>query len=64
MEFFAPVSKHDIIRLVTALAACNSWPIFQLDVKSAFLQGDLEEEVFVDQPPGNAKYDNEHKVYK
>lgn len=64
MEVFAPVARHDTIRLVTALAACNSWPIFQLDVKSAFLRGDLEEEVFVDQPPGYVKPGNEHKVYR
>ena len=44
-EVFAPVARHDTIRLVIALAAQNSWPIFQLDVKSAFLHGDLEEHV-------------------
>ncbi|RVW90346.1 Retrovirus-related Pol polyprotein from transposon TNT 1-94 [Vitis vinifera] len=41
-EVFAPVARHDTIRLVIALAAQNSWPIFQLDVKSAFLHGNLE----------------------
>ncbi|KAL2476210.1 Retrovirus-related Pol polyprotein from transposon RE1 [Abeliophyllum distichum] len=49
-EVFAPVARHDTIRLVIALAAQNSWPIFQLDVKSAFLHGNLEEHVFVEQP--------------
>ncbi|KAJ9560092.1 hypothetical protein OSB04_005252 [Centaurea solstitialis] len=63
-EVFAPVARHDTIRVVIAMAAQNSWPIFQLDVKSAFLQGDLKEEVFVDQPPGYVKIGNEHKVYK
>ena len=42
-EFFAPVARHDTIRLLIALAAQNSWPIFHLDVKLAFLRGDLKE---------------------
>ena len=63
-EVFAPVARHDTIRLVIALAAHNSWPIFQLDMKSAFLHGNLHEEVFVDQPPGYVKFGSEHKVYK
>lgn len=63
-EVFAPVARHDTIRLVIAMAAQNSWPIFQLDVKSAFLHGDLQKEVFIDQPPGYVKLGNEHKVYK
>ena len=42
-EVFAPVARHDTIRLLIVLAAQNSWPIFQLDVKLAFLHGDLKE---------------------
>ncbi|CAL5351786.1 unnamed protein product [Camellia sinensis] len=63
-EVFAPLARHDTIRLVIALAALNSWPIFQLDVKSTFLYGDLQEEVYVDQPPGYVCQGNETKVYK
>ena len=63
-KVFAPVARQDTIRLVIALAAQNSWPIFQLDVKSAFLHGDLTEEVFIDQPPGYVKVGSEPKVYK
>ncbi|CAL5420691.1 unnamed protein product [Camellia sinensis] len=63
-EVFAPVARHDTIRLVIALAAPNSWPIFQLDVKSTFLYEDLQEEVYVDQPPGYVCQGNETKVYK
>ncbi|KAA0057473.1 retrovirus-related Pol polyprotein from transposon TNT 1-94 [Cucumis melo var. makuwa] len=44
-EVFASVAQHDTIRLVIALATQNSWPIFQLDVKSVFLHGDLQEKV-------------------
>lgn len=50
--------------MVVALAAHNSWPIFQLDVKSAFLHGDLQEQVFIDQPPGYMKSGCEDKVYR
>jgi len=52
---FAPIARHDTIRLVITIAAQNSWAIFQLDVKSTFLHGDLKEQVFVDQPPGYVK---------
>ena len=63
-EAFALVARQDTIRLVIALAVQNSWPIFQLDVKSAFLHGDLKELVFIDQPPRYVKFGNEHKVYR
>jgi hypothetical protein len=49
---------------VIALVAQNLWLIFQLDVKSAFLHGNLEEHVFVEQPLGHIKIGNEHKVYR
>ncbi|CAJ2656651.1 unnamed protein product [Trifolium pratense] len=54
-EVFAPVARHDTIRMVIALAALNNWTVFQLDVKSAFLHGELVEQVFVEQPPGYVK---------
>ena len=63
-EVFAPVTRLDTIRLVMSLAAQNCWTIFQLDVKSAFLHGELTEPVFIDQPPGYIQPGNEHKVYK
>ncbi|GLT50492.1 hypothetical protein SLA2020_239750 [Shorea laevis] len=63
-EVFAPVVRMDTIRLVIALVAQNSWPIYQLDVKSAFLHGNLQEQVFIDQPPGYVKSGSEHKVYR
>ena len=63
-EVLAPVAQHDTIRLIIAVAAQHSWPIYQLDVKSAFLQGDLQEQVHADQPPGYVKHGNENKVYK
>ncbi|GKV22816.1 hypothetical protein SLEP1_g32638 [Rubroshorea leprosula] len=60
-EVFAPVARMDTIRLVIALTAQNSWPIYQLDVKSAFLHGNLQEQVFIDQPLGYVKSGSEHK---
>ncbi|GKV19319.1 hypothetical protein SLEP1_g29599 [Rubroshorea leprosula] len=60
-EVFAPVARMDTIRLVIALASQNSWLIYQLDVKSAFLHGDLQEQIFVDQPPSYVKPGFEHK---
>lgn len=61
---FSPVARHDTIKLLIALAAQNSWPVFQLDVKSAFLNGDLQETVYVDQPPGYVRKGSEKKVYR
>lgn len=63
-EVFAPVARLDTIRLIIALTTQQEWSIFQLDVKSAFLHGELGEEVFVQQPQGYEKKEEEHKVYK
>ena len=62
-ETFAPVAQHDTIRLIIALAAHLGWKIFHLDVKSAFLNGDLEEEIYVNQPEGFIEEGKEDKVY-
>lgn len=63
-EVFAPVARMETIRMVISLAAQKGWKIFQLDVKSAFLHGELSEEVFIDQPPGYHRKGAEQKVYK
>ena len=51
-EVFAPVTRMETIRLLISIAAQNKWPIFQMDVKSAFLNGVLKEEVYIAQPLG------------
>lgn len=63
-EVFAPVARMETIRILLALGAHKGWPIYQLDVKSAFLNGDLQEEVYVSQPQGFVVQGEEMKVYK
>ena len=46
------------------MSAQNGWIVFHLDVKSAFLYGELQEEVYVNQPPGFVRKGNENKVYR
>ncbi|CAM8944462.1 unnamed protein product [Rhodiola kirilowii] len=54
----------DTIQMIITLAAQNMWKIHQMDVKSAFLNGVLEEEVFVVQPPGYVKKGKENNMFK
>ncbi|GKF35710.1 retrovirus-related pol polyprotein from transposon TNT 1-94 [Tanacetum coccineum] len=51
-ETFAPVARIEAIRLFLAYAAHKDFTVFQMDVKTAFLNGILKEEVYVGQPPG------------
>lgn len=61
---FAPVARLEIVRLVVAVANIKGWEICQMDVKSAFLNGPLKEEVYVRQPPGFEKKGKEWKVLR
>ncbi|GJU26766.1 zinc finger, CCHC-type containing protein [Tanacetum coccineum] len=60
-DTYAPVARITTIRLLLALAAIHNLVIHQMDVKIAFLNGDLEEEVYMKQPKGFIMLDNEHK---
>ena len=51
-ETFAPVAKMNSICLVLSLVALHNWEVHQMDVKSTFLHGDLQEEIYMEQPPG------------
>ncbi|XP_076923389.1 uncharacterized protein LOC143585500 [Bidens hawaiensis] len=63
-EVFAPVARLETIRMLIAIAVTEGWQLHHLDVNSAFLHGELQEEVFVSQPDGFVKAGEENKVYK
>lgn len=63
-EVFAPVTRLETVQLLLPLAVEKGWEVHHLDVKSAFLNGDLLEEVYVVQPEGFMKEKQNHKVYK
>lgn len=63
-ETFAPVVRWETIRILIAIATHLNWPIHQLDVLTAFLNGILEEEVYLHQPLGFIARGAEHLVCK
>ena len=50
-ETFSPIAKLNTVRVLISIAANLEWPLHQLDVKNAFLYGNLEKEVYMDIPP-------------
>ena len=58
------MAKWDTIRMVLAMTAQKKWKVYQLDVKSTFLHGELDEYVYVKQPLGYEKKGEEYKVFK
>lgn len=63
-EVFAPVARLESVRLLLAYAAQEGWEVHHMDVKSAFLNGELNEVVYVAQPQGFVSAGAEHKVLK
>ncbi|GKB72232.1 putative ribonuclease H-like domain-containing protein [Tanacetum coccineum] len=63
-EVFAPVARIEAIRIFLAYASFKDFVVYQMDVKSVFLYGKIEEEVYVCQPPGFEDPDFPDKVYK
>lgn len=61
---FAPVARIESVRLLIALAAQEGWPVHHMDVKSAFLNDELQEEVYVRQPDGFLVEGQEDKVLR
>ena len=57
------MARYDTIRLLFVLVAQNSWHIHKLDVKSAFLNGFVDEEIYVEQPDGVVAPGKEDYVY-
>ncbi|GJS61868.1 putative ribonuclease H-like domain-containing protein [Tanacetum coccineum] len=63
-EVFAPVARIEAIRLFLAYASFMGFTVYQMDVKSAFLYGTIEEKVYVSQPPGFVDPEFPERVYK
>nr|GEU71989.1 retrovirus-related Pol polyprotein from transposon TNT 1-94 [Tanacetum cinerariifolium] len=63
-ESFAPVARLESVQIFVAYAAHKSFPIYQMDVKTTFLNGPLKEEVYVSQPDGFVDPDHPEKVHR
>lgn len=63
-EIFAPVIRMEVLRLLFAIAATLDYEIHQMDVKTAFLNGNLDEEIYMEQPEGFIEPGSEHLVCK
>ncbi|GJY64603.1 retrovirus-related pol polyprotein from transposon TNT 1-94 [Tanacetum coccineum] len=63
-ETYAPVARLESIRILLAYACAHDFKLFQMDVKSAFLNGFINEEVYVAQPPGFIDFEKPNHVFK
>jgi hypothetical protein len=63
-EIFAPVARYTSIRIIISLALVFYWKLHQMDVKTAFLNGEVEQEVYIEQPEGFVIHGKESHVCK
>jgi hypothetical protein len=63
-ETFAPIARLEAIRILLSFSVAKGFKLYQMDVKIAFLNGFLEEEVYVRQPPGFESVEFPHRVYR
>jgi hypothetical protein len=63
-ETFAPAARLESIRMLLVYATHHGFKFYQIDVKSAFLNGPIKEDVYVEQPPGFKSEEYHNHVYK
>jgi hypothetical protein len=63
-ETFSPITRFESVRIILALSALNNWDIEALDVKTAFLYGELDEEIYMEQPEGFVQQGSTGMVYR
>src|SRR6267378_3738445 len=63
-EIFSPVVRFELVCTILTLATLEKWSITALDVKSAFLYGTLDKEIYMEQPEGFVPKDKQHKVLR
>jgi hypothetical protein len=63
-ETYAPIARLESIRILLSYATYHGFKLYQMDVKSAFLNGPIKEEVYVEQPPGFEDSEYPNHVYK
>jgi hypothetical protein len=63
-QIFSPVVRYKTVRLICALAALKKWHMSALDMRNAYLYGELSEEIYMEQPEGYKAPGKEHKVLR
>jgi len=63
-ETFPPVARLEVVRLLLTFACMSGFNVFQMDVKSSFLNGIINEEVYIEQPPSFEDHQHPNHVYK
>jgi hypothetical protein len=63
-ETFAPVARLESIRILIAYATHHDFKLYQIDIKSVFLNGPIKEEIYMEQPPGFEDKEYPNHVYK